>query len=74
MLQILGAEKKGGKWDYTNAKELLLFDNGPWCQQAVAAMKNLIKLGYPKSKIKYYRGGMQYWQILGIKLLKPKNQ
>jgi len=24
------------------------------------------------SKIKYYRGGMQYWQILGLTTIKPK--
>jgi len=73
MLELFGAEKKSGKWDFSNAMELLIFDNGPWCQQAVAAMKNLIKLGYPKDKIKYYRGGMQYWQILGITLMKPNS-
>jgi len=73
MLELFGAEKKDGKWDFSNAMELLIFDNGPWCQQAVAAMKNLIKLGYPKEKIKYYRGGMQYWQILGITMLKPNS-
>ncbi len=74
MLELFGAEKKNGKWDFSDAMELLVFDNGPWCQQAVAAMKNLVKLGYPKDKIKYYRGGMQYWQILGIKMIKPKQQ
>jgi len=72
MLELFGAEKKkDGSWDFSNAMELLVFDNGPWCQQAVAAIKNLIKLGYPKDKIKYYRGGMQYWQILGITIAKP---
>lgn len=73
MLELFGATKKDGKWNFSDAMELLVFDNGPWCQQAVAAMKNLVKLGYPKSKIKYYRGGMQYWQILGITLLKPQS-
>jgi rhodanese-related sulfurtransferase len=57
-------EKKG--WNFNNAQKLLIFDNGPWCQQGVHAMKNLVKIGYPKSKILYYRGGMQYWQILGL--------
>lgn len=71
MLELFGAEKSDGKWDFSDSVELLIFDNGPWCQQAVAAMNNLIKLGYPTSKIKYYRGGMQYWQILGIKTIKP---
>jgi len=73
MLELFGAQKKNGKWDFSNAMELMIFDNGPWCQQAVAAMKNLIKLGYPKDKIKYYRGGMQYWQILGITITKPNS-
>ena len=74
MLQLFGArKKKDGSWDFSNAMTLMVFDNGPWCQQAVAAMKNLVKLGYPKNKIKYYRGGMQYWQILGINVYKPKS-
>ena len=52
---------------------ILIFDNGPWCQQGVRAMKNLVHLGYPKSKIKYYRGGIQYWQILGLTTIKPQD-
>ena len=71
IMELLGAEKKGDKWDFSNAIELVVFDNGPWCQQAVAAMHHLLKLGYPKKKIKYYRGGMQYWQILGLTVLNP---
>jgi len=35
-------------------------------------MQNLVKIGYPKSKILYYRGGMQYWQILGLTTTLPK--
>ena len=72
VLPLLGAEKKNGKWDFTNAQKLVVFDNGPWCQQATRAIKHLIDIGYPKDKIKYYRGGMQYWQILGLKVLKQK--
>ena len=64
--QIFGVKKKKDSWDFENAKTLLIYDNGPWCQQGVHAMKNLVKIGYPKSKILYYRGGMQYWQILGL--------
>lgn len=71
VLPILGAEKKGdGSWDFSKAQDLVVFDNGPWCQQAVRAINHLVKIGYPKSKIKYYRGGMQYWQILGLKVFK----
>jgi len=70
VLPLLGVEKKGDKWDFTNAQKLVVFDNGPWCQQGTMAMKHLIELGYPKDKIKYYRGGMQFWQILGLTVLK----
>ena len=69
---LLGVEKKGESWIFDNAQMLLIFDNGPWCQQGVRAMKNLIKLGYPKTKMLYYRGGMQYWQILGLSTIVPK--
>jgi rhodanese-related sulfurtransferase len=72
IFELFGAVKKGKKWDFSQAQTVLVFDNGPWCQQSVRAMKNLIHLGYPKSKILYYRGGMQFWQILGLTTIKPK--
>jgi rhodanese-related sulfurtransferase len=64
--QIFGVKKVNGTWNFDNAQKILIYDNGPWCQQGVHAMRNLVKVGYPKSKILYYRGGMQYWQILGL--------
>ena len=66
IFELFGASNMSGKWDFEDAQTILVFDNGPWCQQGVRAMKNLVHLGYPKSKIKYYRGGIQYWQILGL--------
>ena len=69
---LLGVKKEDKAWNFSNANMLLIFDNGPWCQQGVRAMQNLLKLGYPKSKILYYRGGMQYWQILGLSTIVPK--
>lgn len=69
---LLGVKKERKSWNFDSAHNLLIFDNGPWCQQGVRAMKNLLKLGYPKSKILYYRGGMQYWQILGLTTIQPK--
>jgi len=72
VLPILGATKKGDKWDFSKAQKLVVFDNGPWDQQGTRAMQHLVDIGYPKSKIKYYRGGMQYWQILGFKVLNQK--
>ena len=72
IFELFGAEKVKDKWNFSDAQTILIFDNGPWCQQGVRAMKNLVRLGYPKSKILYYRGGMQYWQILGLTTIKPK--
>ena len=72
ILGLLGAKKEGNKWNFKDAQSLLVFDNGPWCQQGLRAMQNLVKIGYPKSKILYYRGGMQYWQILGLTTTVPR--
>ena len=72
VLPILGAKKDGNKWSFDSAQKLVVFDNGPWDQQGTRAMQHLVKIGYPKDKIKYYRGGMQYWQILGFKVLKQQ--
>jgi rhodanese-related sulfurtransferase len=70
IFELFGAVEKSGEWDFSKAQTILVFDNGPWCQQGVRAMKNLVHLGYPKSKILYYRGGMQFWQVLGLTTLK----
>lgn len=59
-------------WDFSNAKELLLYCNGIWCGQSPTAIKNLLALGYPAEKIHYYRGGMQAWQSLGLTTVVPK--
>lgn len=61
-----------GKWDFSGAKELLLFCNGPWCGQSPRAINNLISIGYPPEKLRYYRGGMQAWQSMGFNVIVPK--
>ncbi len=58
-------------WDYSNAKDILLWCNGMWCGQSPRAIKNLLKQQYPANKIYYYRGGMQAWQILGLTVIIP---
>ena len=70
-LQKLGVTKQQGKLDFSQAKDLLIFDNGPWCPQASREIHSLLGLGYPREKIRYYRGGMQYWSILGLTLKYP---
>jgi 3-mercaptopyruvate sulfurtransferase SseA len=74
ILKQLGVKIDGKNRDFSEAMELVIFDNGPWCQQAVREMRHLVKLGYPKDKIRYYRGGMQYWQILGLTTHIPELQ
>jgi rhodanese-related sulfurtransferase len=58
-------------FDYSHAKTLVLFCNGMWCGQSPASIKTLLKYGYPPEKLKYYRGGMQTWETLGLTTIKP---
>ena len=53
-------------YDFSNAKTLVMFCNGMWCGQSPNNIKSLLKIGYPSHKIKWYRGGMQDWAILGL--------
>ncbi|SGZ72647.1 hypothetical protein BTHERMOSOX_601 [Bathymodiolus thermophilus thioautotrophic gill symbiont] len=62
-----GAVDNGsGVLDFGKAKTLYLFCNGLWCGQSPAAIKSLLTLGYPASKLKYYREGMNAWHSLGL--------
>lgn len=64
-------ENKSKNWDFSNAKDLVLWCNGMWCGQSPRAIKSLLKHGYPANKINYFRGGMQTWLILGLTVVKP---
>lgn len=66
-----GAREAEGLWDFGDAKTLVLFCNGMWCGQSPNNIKNLLRFGYPAHKIKWYRGGMQDWEILGLTTVKP---
>ncbi len=67
LFKALGAKKKAdGSYDFSNAKEITVFDNGLWDAQASTFIKGIIKEGYPKNKIFYYRSGMQGWKLLGL--------
>ncbi|MGB5337752.1 MAG: rhodanese-like domain-containing protein [Gammaproteobacteria bacterium] len=57
-------------WDYSNARTLVVFCNGMWCGQSPNNIRNLLKFGYPAHKIKWYRGGMQAWEMLGLTTVK----
>ncbi len=57
-------------FDFSDAKTLVMFCNGMWCGQSPASIAALRKFGYPADRIKFYRGGMQDWEILGLSTAK----
>ena len=66
-----GAREIEGLWDYRDVKTLVMFCNGMWCGQSPLNIKSLLRFGYPADKIKWYRGGMQDWEILGLTTARP---
>lgn len=52
--------------DFTHVKTIVVFCNGPWCNQSVAMIEALVEIGYPAEKISWYRGGMQTWLAAGM--------
>jgi rhodanese-related sulfurtransferase len=69
-LDKMGIVNRNSILDFTEAKQLLLFCNGPWCSQSPKMIKALLKLGYPPEKLKWYRGGMEDW--LGLSMTTTK--
>ena len=65
-----GATNIEGLWNFSTAKTLGLFCNGMWCGQSPSSIKTLLRFGYPAEKLKWYRGGMQDWEILGLTVIK----
>lgn len=70
---LFDGDQKTEQWDFSNAKMLLLWCNGPWCGQSPRAIRALISMGYPPEKLFYYRGGMQMWQSLGLTTVLPSD-
>lgn len=61
-----GASRDGVLWNFENAKTLVFYCNGSWCGQSPTNIRQLLALGYPAHKLKWYRGGMQAWKSLGL--------
>lgn len=67
----LGVKISGeDQYCFKQAKTLILFCNGPWCDKSSANIKTLLELGYPPQKLKWYRGGMQSWESYGLTTVK----
>lgn len=57
---------KDNEYDFTDAKTIVVFCNGPWCSQSPDMIYALLQLGYPSEKMKWYRGGIQDWLSAGM--------
>ncbi len=52
--------------DFSGAYDLAVFGTGPDDADATEAVRSLLDAGYPPSKLKYYRGGLNAWIGLGL--------
>jgi len=68
-LDELGCTREGDAWRCDDAATVALFCNGPWCGQSPTAIRAMVREGYPANRIRYYRGGMQVWQLLGLSVV-----
>jgi rhodanese-related sulfurtransferase len=68
ILRALGAREFDGVFNFTDARELLVYDNGPSTDDAGTLIRHLLDEGYPSDLIHYYRGGMQVWAVLGFSI------
>ncbi len=74
-LKLLNVKKdKKGKLNFSRAKEAIVFCNSAWCTQSAKAIKELVRLGYPKKKLKWYRGGLQDWVALGFTVVDKRHK
>lgn len=66
LLSALGVTAAGTAPDFTDALTLLVLGSGPDDALAGETLGHLIAAGYPPEKVKYYRGGVSTWQVLGL--------
>lgn len=72
MEDLFGVYRVGPIWNFTQARTLVLYCNGPWCGQSPTNIRQLLGMGYPAHKIKWYRGGIQGWKLLGLTTVPPR--
>lgn len=63
----------GPVWNFTGAKTLVFYCNGPWCGQSPTNIRQLLGMGYPAHKLKWYRSGIQGWKLLGLTTVQPRS-
>ena len=68
ILLALGGRSYEDVFNFSDARTLLIYDNGPSSDDAGRLVANLLQAGYPAEMIRYYRGGMQVWSVLGFSI------
>ncbi|MBT8429029.1 MAG: rhodanese-like domain-containing protein [Gammaproteobacteria bacterium] len=68
------ARRRTELWDFRDAKTLVMFCNEAWCGQSPINIRSRTRMGYPPSKIKWYLGGMQAWETLGLTTVVAESQ
>ena len=66
ILKALGARAFEDVFNFADAQPLVVFDNGPSQNAAGQLIAHLLEAGYPPEKLRYYRGGMQVWSVVGL--------
>ena len=61
-----GVSGNNDNFDFGKAKTLVVYCYGIWCGQGPRTLHALLKLGYPAAKLKWYRGGIQAWESVGL--------
>jgi rhodanese-related sulfurtransferase len=69
LLDLFGVKEIAKTYDFSAAFTLAIFCNGPWCGQTPNYIRTLLDFGYPATKLKWYRGGMQDWCSLGLTVI-----
>lgn len=73
ILSALGGVTTGVGWDFSRAYDLTIFDSGTGSSEASSLLRELVSVGYPESKLYFYRGGMQIWAGLGLSFVEPQS-
>lgn len=56
-------------------RRLIVYGNGPWSPEAAQFIREMIRLGFPAQRLRYYRDGLQGWKLLGMTtVIRQKHQ
>jgi len=73
-LKLLGVTEENSTMDFSDAKSMCFFCDDSLCDEANRSISALLDLGYPASKLKYYRGGIQAWKSLNLTTISANQQ